>query len=396
MTAESYPFTPIERLDLHPRFAQLRDQCPVARVSMPYGGEAWLLTRYADIRQALADPRFSRAATVDREDIPRTSPLPQAGGGILALDPPEHSRVRRLTAKAFTMRNIELLRPRVQQIVDDLLDTMLAAGSPADLAEALAWPLPITVICEMLGVPFADRDSFRAWTDLSIAMRGPDPEAIKDARDQLWDYLAGLVGRRRAEPADDLLSELVRARDEADNLSEEELVSLATTLLVAGHETTANQLGNSVFTLLTRRELWEQLVADPALAPNAVEELLRVTPLGVAPAFPRVAIEDLELGGQTIRAGETVAPYLAAGNRDAAVYDRPDEIDFTRTEIPHVSFGHGAHHCLGAPLARLELTVTLDTLVRRLPELRLAVPADAVTWREDRLIRGVRALPVAW
>ena len=396
MTAEAYPFTPIEKLELHPRYAELRAECPVARVSMPYGGEAWLLTRYADIRQALADPRFSRAATVDREDIPRTSPLTQPGGGLLAMDPPEHSRVRRLAAKAFTMRNVELLRPRAQQIVDELLDAMLAAGSPGDLAEAVSWPLPITIICEMLGVPYADRDSFRTWTDTSLALRGTETAVIQDARDQLWNYLAELVNARRAEPADDLLSELIRARDEDDKLSERELVSLAVTLLVAGHETTANQLGNSAFTLLSQHGLWAQLVADPALVPNAVEELLRVTPLGVGPAFPRVATEDLEIDGQTIRAGDTVAAYLAAGNRDAAIYDRPDEIDFTRAEIPHVTFGHGAHHCLGAPLARLELNVTLDTLVRRVPTLRLAVPADAVKWREDRLIRGVRALPVAW
>jgi cytochrome P450 len=394
--ALNYPFGPPDRLTMHPRYAELRDRQPVARVDMPHGGQGWLATRYADVRTVLADPRFSRAATVGRLDVPRTSPLPQLGDSLLSMDPPEHTRVRRLAAKAFTVRAMQRWQPRVRQVVDDLVTAMVAGGQPADLPESLAWPLPITVICELLGVPPADRGRFRDWTDTSLTLRGVPPEQIRAAQDQLADYLGDLVARRRADPTDDLLGELVRARDAGDRLSEVELVRLGTTLLVAGHETTANQIGNFVFTLLTHRPLWQRLVADPGLVPRAVEELMRITPLGAAASFPRVATEDLELGGQRIRAGETVCPHLASGNRDAEVFAAPEEIDFDRPEVPHLGFGHGAHHCLGAPLARLELCTALDALVRALPGLRLAVPADEVPWRQDRLIRGVRALPVRW
>jgi cytochrome P450 RapN len=394
--ARSYPFGPVDRLDLDPTYGQLREEQPLARVTMPFGGDAWLATRYDDIKTVLADPRFSRAATVG-QDVPRTTPLIQPDTSILSMDPPEHSRLRKLTAKAFTARHVESMRPRVQAIIDDLLDVMIATGSPADLTESLNWPLPITVICEMLGVPVEDRDRFREWTDLMLAIGDRvDPRRIREARDNTNTYLAELIAARRARPTDDLLGLLVRARDDDDRLSEAELVTFGVTLLVAGHETTANQTGNMVYLLLERRDLWDSLVADPDLVPRAVEELLRFIPLGASASFPRIAKEDVELGGQLVRAGEAVLVMVAAANRDAAVFDRPDEIDFGRTDNPHVAFGHGVHHCLGAPLARLELQLAVGTLVRRLPGLRLAVPADDVPWRVDRLVRGVSALPVEW
>ncbi|HWC81427.1 MAG TPA: cytochrome P450 [Pseudonocardiaceae bacterium] len=398
LPAQQYPFGPNEGLALHPHYAELREHQPIARVAMPYGGEGWLATRYADVRTVLADPRFSRAATADREDVPRVNPLPQPAGGILGMDPPEHSRLRRLVARAFTVRRTEEWRPRVEQIVDDLVTGMLAGGQPADLAAQLAWPLPITVICEMLGVPYAERERFRGDTDTSLALGGVTPQEIQDARDRMRAYLAELVAAHRAEPRDDLLGELVAARDEGDGdrLSELELVQLGLAVLVAGHETTANQIGNFIYTLLSRRELWERLVADPGRIPAAVEELMRIIPLGASTSFPRMATEDLELDGQLIRAGETVGVHLAAGNRDGSVYVNPEEIDFDRPEIAHLGFGHGAHHCLGAPLARLELRTALATLVRRVPQLDLAIAAEEVHWRSDRLIRGVQELPVRW
>jgi cytochrome P450 RapN len=396
MTA-TYPFSPADRLDLDPAYERLRaEQAPI-RVRMPYGGEAWLAIRHEDVRTVLADPRFSRAATVG-QDVPRTQPLIQHDSSILGMDPPEHSRLRKLVAKAFTARHVEALRPRVQQIIDELIDTMVAAGPPADLAESLAWPLPITVICELLGVPFADRDRFRAWTDLTLAVDGPDvtTEQIQDARTNLYSYLAGLIAQRRVEPTDDLLGQLVLARDEGDRLSEQELVMFGVTLLVAGHETTANQTGNFVYTLLRDRRLWESLVADPELVPAAVEELMRFIPLGASAAFARIATDDIQLGKQLVKAGEAVLVQIGSANRDESVFERPDEIDFHRPENPHVAFGHGVHHCLGAPLARLELRMAVGTLVRRLPQLRLAVSEQDVPWRENRLVRGVLALPVAW
>jgi cytochrome P450 len=392
--ARAYPFGPIERLDLDPVYTGLREQ-PLVRVRMPYGGEAWLATRYEDIRMVLADPRFSRAETVGK-DVPRTVPLIQHDPSILGMDPPEHSRLRKLVAKAFTARHVEALRPRVQAIIDELLDTMIAAGPPADLAESLSWPLPIVVICELLGVPVADRERFRQWTDLLLAMGAEDPARITEARDGINGYLAELIARRRVEPTEDLLGQLVLARDEDDRLSEQDLIVFGVTLLVAGHETTANQTGNFVYTLLSDRRLWQSLVDNPDLVPNAVEELLRFVPLGASAAFARIAKEDIEVGGRLVRTGESVLVEMASGNRDSTVFQNPDKVDFERDNNPHIAFGHGVHHCLGAPLARLELRMAVGTLVRRLPELRLAVPADEVSWRVDRLVRGVRALPVTW
>ena len=393
--APAYPFGPTERLDLDPEYARLRAERPLVRVRMPYGGEAWLAIRHEAVRIVLADPRFSRAATIGK-DVPRTQPLIQHDASILGMDPPEHSRLRKLVAKAFTARHVDNLRPRVQEIIDDLIDTMIAAGPPADFAESLAWPLPITVICELLGVPTADRDRFRRWTDLMLALDRTDPALIEDARTNLNAYLAELIAQRRTEPTDDLLGQLVVARDEGDRLSELELIMFGVTLLIAGHETTANQTGNFVYTLLSDRRLWQTLVDDPGLVPAAVEELMRFIPLGASAAFARIAKEDVDVDGQVVRAGEAVLVQLNSANRDESVFAHPDEIDFGRAENPHIAFGHGVHHCLGAPLARLELRMAVGTLVRRLPGLRLAVPAEEVPWRSDRLVRGVQALPVAW
>jgi cytochrome P450 len=252
------------------------------------------------------------------------------------------------------------------------------------------------VICELLGVPVQDRDRFRRWTDLLLAMGAEDPARITEARDGINGYLAELIARRRVEPTEDLLGQLVLARDEGERLSERELIIFGVTLLVAGHETTANQTGNFAYTLLSDRRLWQSLVDDPDLVPNAVEELMRFVPLGASAAFARIAKEDVRVGDQLVREGESVLVELASGNRDSTVFKNPEEIDFQRETNPHIAFGHGVHHCLGAPLARLELRMAVGTLVRRLPGLRLAVPADEVTWRADRLVRGVRALPVTW
>jgi cytochrome P450 RapN len=390
----TYPFGPAERLDLNPMYAVVRGE-GLARVAMPYGGEAWLATRYEDAKVVLADPRFSRAETKGK-DIPRVLPAILHDPSILSMDPPEHSRLRKLVAKAFTARHIERLRPRVQTIIDELLDTMIAGGAPANLSESLSWPLPIVVICELLGVPVEDRNRFQQWTDITLSMTGHTVEQIEAARTNMQAYLAELIAKRRVEPTDDLLGQLVVARDEDDRLSEQELIVFGMTLLIAGHETTANQTGNFVYLLLRQPQLWQKLVGDPDLVPVAVEELSRIVPLGAAGDFARIAMEDIEVGDQLVRKGEAVVVQIGAANRDGEVFERPDEIDFERETNPHIAFGHGVHHCLGAPLARLELQLVIGTLVRRLPGLRLAVPADDVAWRANRLVRGVQALPVAW
>ncbi|HTI20805.1 MAG TPA: cytochrome P450 [Kutzneria sp.] len=390
-----YPFSEAKRLDLDPEYARLRDNGELARVRMPYGGEAWMATSYEDVKTVLGDLRFSRAATLG-VDVPRMTPLTQTDSTLLTMDPPDHSRLRKLVAKAFTMRRIEMLRPRAQEVVDGLLDAIEAQGPPADLVEGLALPLPITMICELLGVPYEDRDRFRAWSDAALAFDAYTPEEIQAGRDGLKAYLAGLVAKHRVEPSDSLLSELVRARDEDDRLSEAELVQFGVTLLVAGHETTANQTGNFLYTLLSKPHLMRELQDDPDLLDPAIEEMLRVTPLGAAAGFARIATEDVVLSGTLVKAGEAVMTQTASANRDGRVFDNPDEIDFHRENNPHIAFGHGVHHCLGAQLARLELQVAVGTVLRRFPGLRFAVPAEEVPFKAGRLVRGLQALPVTW
>ncbi|HEX6346636.1 cytochrome P450 [Umezawaea sp.] len=390
----NYPFGEAERLELDPTYEVLRRTEPVARVRLPYGGDAWLVTKYDDVKTVLSDLRFSRAAVLG-QDVPRAVPMIQERQSILSMDPPEHGRLRKLVAKGFTMRRTEQLRERAQEIVDGLLDTMEKDGAPADLVEALNMPLPITIICEMLGVPYDDRAEFRNWSDRALAITAFTPEEITAGFENLQSYIAELVAERRRSPTDDVLGTLVTARDEGDRLSEEELVNFGVTLLVAGHETTANQLGNFLYTLLSTPERLAELRADPDLVPAAVEELLRITPLGGSAGFPRIAKEDVELSGVTIPAGDAVF-VGQGGNRDPEVFPRPDEIDFHRENNAHVAFGHGVHHCVGAPLARMELQVAIGTLLSRYPALELAVPADEVPFKKGRLVRGPRELLVRW
>ncbi|MBQ6642120.1 MAG: cytochrome P450 [Saccharopolyspora sp.] len=391
-----YPFSEPERLDPEPLFAALRAQQPLIRVRLPYGEPAWLATRYDDVKLVLGDPRFSRAAGVGRDE-PRMRPHLGATGNILSKDPPEHSRLRRLVMKAFTQRRVERLRPRAQEIADGLVDRMVAAGTPADLVEDFALPLPITVICELLGVPFEDRADFRVWSDAFLSTTKFTPEQVRECVDLLREYMTGLIAERREEGRDDLLSALVAARDEDDRLSEDEMLSLAESLLVAGHETTASQIPNFVYVLLRHPDQLAQLRADLTAVPRAVEELMRFVPLGVGAGTPRYALEDVELGGVTVHAGEPVLPTTTSANRDESVYTDPERLDLEReAQASHVGFGHGPHHCLGAPLARMELQVALDTLLRRLPGLRFAGSEDGIEWKNGLSTRGPAHMPVTW
>jgi cytochrome P450 len=313
------------------------------------------------------------------------------------MDPPEHGRIRSLVAKAFTVRRVEALRPRVQEIVDGLLDRMVAAGPPADFATAVAWELPVQVICELLGVPLEDRALVRRCTETIVAVgRDVTPADVTGARDRLAGCLTGLIARREAEPADDLLTALVAARDDGDRLTGRELLMLGIALLAGGHESTASQIGSFVYQLLSQRRHWRTLTGDPGLVPAAVEELLRFVPLVTVADLARIATEDLELGGLPIRARDAVLVQLDSANRDAQVFPHAGELDFGRKVNRHLAFGFGVHHCVGAPLARLELRVLLGTLVRRLPDLHLAVAAADVEWSAGRLMRSVRSLPVGW
>ncbi|WP_243793773.1 cytochrome P450 [Saccharopolyspora gloriosae] len=399
-TAEpkSFPFSKPERLDPEPLFEELRRQ-PLIRVRLPYGEPGWLASRYEDVKLVLGDKRFSRAAGVGRDEA-RMRPMQGASGNIMSMDPPEHSRLRRLVMKAFTQRRVEALRPRAQEIADGLVDGMVERGAPADLVEDFALPLPITVICELLGVPYEDRKDFRVWSDAFLSTTKFTVEEVTECVGLLREYMARLIAERREsrheDGRDDLLSALVAARDDDDRLTEDEMLSLAEAILVAGHETTASQIPNFVYVLLQHPDQLARLRADPALVPRAVEELLRYVSLGNGAGIPRYALEDVELGGVTVKAGEAVLPSTASANRDAAVYSEPDVLDLLREEASHVGFGHGAHHCLGAPLARMELQVALDTLLRRLPDLRLAAGEDGVEWKDGLSTRSPEKMPISW
>jgi cytochrome P450 len=394
-TARPYPFRDPTALALEPEYAHLRDHEPLSRISLPYGGEAWLAVRHEDVRAVLGDPRFSRAALLDR-DVPRTSPRRLKDPTLHTVDPPEHNRLRRLVSAAFSPRQIDRLAAHAQRVTDELLDAVEEQGPPADLVAGLATPLPIAVIAEMLGVPLADRDRFTGWIDVALATTAFSSEEIHDAFTRLKDYLAELIAARRREPSDDLLGALVEARDRDDRLSEDELVVLGVTLLYAGLETTSNHIGNFTYTLLTHPDQLAALRSDPGLLDPAVDELLRYIPTVTSAGFTRIATEDIELGGVRVRAGDAVMVQIDAANRDQRVFDDPDELNITRKPNPHLAFGFGPHYCVAAQLAKAELRVAVRSLLRRFPGLRLAADDSELPWRRGRMVRGLDRLPVTW
>lgn len=391
-----YPFLDYTELRLDPRLDEAQRGGTLIRVRLPYAGEGWLATGYRDVRKVLTDPRFSRAAAM-HPDVPRQTADPPFVRTIMDVDRPEHGRLRRLVAVAFTERRIDALRPYVRQVAHRLLDDLLRQEPPVDLVRALALPLPMTVFCRTLGVPLADRAEFRRWTESLVALRRITPEEFRAVVDALEAYLRTLIRQRREHPTDDLLSALVAARDAGSRLTEQELVSFGVTLLAAGFETTASHIAASTYLLLTRPGLWAGLIAAPDRLPTVVEELLRFVPLNGGTGLARVAVEDVEIGGVTVRAGEAVFVSTIAANRDPETF--PDAGTF-RTDRhdppPHLAFGWGPHRCLGARLATMELHETLGVLLDRVPGLRLAVAPDTVSWKTGTILRGPHELPVAW
>jgi cytochrome P450 len=380
--------------DPYPTLAAMRADDPVREV-VTSDGPVWLVTRYDDVRAALADPRLSKDW---RFTLPPEERAAAPGNDIpmmILLDPPRHTRLRKLVSRSFTVRRIAALRPRVEEIAAELLDA-LPEDEPFDLMAHYAFRLPVQVICELLGVPAADRDRFGAWSGAMIDQ--VSPEEAGQASGQMYGYLAELITRKRAEPDDALLSALAQVADgesdrDGDQLSENELVAMAMLLLVAGHETTTNLVGNAVLGLLTRPDQLALMRSRPELMPRAVEEFLRWdSPIWNAPL--RVAAEDVELSGVTIPARALVQLTLGAANRDDARFPDASELRVDRDAAGHVAFGHGIHFCLGAPLARIEGEVALTALLDRFPRLELAVdPADLV-YRRSTLVRGLTALPV--
>jgi cytochrome P450 len=391
-----YPFSR-HRLDLDPLHAQLRRDEPVCRVQLPYGRPAWLVTSYELVKLVLSDPRFSRKAAL-AGDNPREDPfdlLQQFPETVLNMDPPEHTRIRRLAGKALTSRRVEQLRPRARQIAAGLIDDMTAAGPPADLVQGYSFAFPASVICELLGIPEGDRRQFRSWTAGMSSTSTASPQEQQGILLKMFGYFGELFAQRRKERGEDLLTALIRARDRDDRLTETELVFLGLSLLVGGRDTTAHQITNVMYTLLRHRRQLDQLTARPELIPGAVEEVLRYIVLGNA-VNPRIATVDVQLGDVLVRAGEPVLTAMAAANRDPSVFDRPEELDITREPHPHLAFGHGPHFCPGAQLARMELQTSVETILSRLTGLRIAVPESDLTWQQGTMMRGLTALPLSW
>ncbi|MFI7105963.1 cytochrome P450 [Nonomuraea sp. NPDC050227] len=369
--------------------AELREQAPVTPLDFPDGHRGWLVTGHAEVRAVLADRRFSSRYEFLHHPTAAIGPLPAAPpGDLTGLDAPEHTRYRRLLTGRFTVRRMNLLTERVRQITADHLDAMERLGPPADLVRVFAQPIPALMICELLGVPYADRDAFQHH---AAALAGVDTDEQEQlaAYAELQRYMDGLIEAKRDRPADDLLGDLT-----ATDLTDEELAGVGTFLLAAGLDTTANMLALGTYALLSDPAQLDVLRAEPERAAQAVEELLRH--LTIAHTGVRAALEDVELAGRLIRAGESVVVSLSAANRDPRRYADPDRLDLRRDATGHLSFGHGIHQCLGQQLARVELRTALPALVTRFPGLRLAVAPEEVPVRAGTDIHGVLSLPVRW
>ncbi|MFJ3877745.1 cytochrome P450 [Streptomyces sp. NPDC090077] len=381
----------------YPVYAALRERGPVHHVRTPDGEDMWLVVGHEACRTAFTDPRLSRDwhRSGDVGQIINVEQDHPALAHMLMADPPDHTRLRRLVVKAFTPRRIEELAPRVQQITDELLDAMEANGARrADLVEAFAFPLPMTVICELLGVPALDRDAFRGWSNEAVARTSAEAEAA--AYEEMTRYLTVLIDAKRAEPGDDLLSAMIHAVDEGgDRLSPSELIGMCVLLLIAGHETTVNMIGNGMRALFAHPEQLADLRADLGLLEGAVEEMLRYDG-PVETSTERLALEDVEMGGVVIPKGSVVLIGMADADRDPARFEDPDRFDIRRDARGHIAFGHGLHYCLGAPLARMEGRIALRSLLERFPDLEGDADAAGFSWVHGMLIRGVREIPVRW
>jgi cytochrome P450 len=403
--APTLPAFPDPRIlaDPYPFYAMLRSSNPVFRLPIGDSGSPglWILTRYADVQRVLKDPRFSvdrRKAVVIQQNLdrlPAAVAFAEEGGlrSMLVMDPPDHTRVRGLVSKAFTPRRVAALRPRIEAIVTELLDAVTDRGEMDGIADFAA-PLPAIVIAELLGVPAADHKQFKQWSTELVSVGAGNPfgarEAFERALERLLDYLRGVIGERRKGPRDDLISGMIEAQENSSALSDAELLATSNLLLIAGHETTTNLIGNGTLALLRHPEQLELLRADPSLLRPAIEELLRFD--SPVQGTARVATQDVEVGGKTIPAGALVVAGIGAANRDPEVFPDPDRLDLGRAGENHLSFGFGAHFCLGAPLARLEGEVAFAALLARFP--RLALARETVEYRVNLILRGLTSLPL--
>ncbi|MFF4413038.1 cytochrome P450 [Streptosporangium sp. NPDC001559] len=395
----NYPFPGETALEPPAEWERLREQCPVAHVRLPSGDQATLLTKYDDVKRVLADPRFTR-----RLDAPDAARLSAEGDGVFSGEMSQivpdtgegHQHWRRLVAKWFTAKRMIALRPKMTEIAERLVDDMVAGGAPGDLRAALGFPLPVYVICDMLGVPAEDRDRFSHWSDALLNLTRYTKAETEASQLEFFQYMSEHVTAKRAEPGDDLLSELIAVGPpEEGGLSDLQIVVTGMGLLVAGHETTANMIGKMVAMLLSDRSRWERLLADPSLVRTAVEEALRLD-ANAGIGLPRYLHEEIEVSGTALPRGTTVICSMASANRDEGVFDAAAEMDMTRSPNPHLAFGSGIHSCLGQALARTELQVVLEVLLRKLPTLELAVPQEELRRVEGLAVGGLSELPVRW
>jgi cytochrome P450 len=378
---------------------------PVRRDRLPNGIAAWLVTRYEDVTAGLTDPRLvldaasCEAALLSNGDLPSrySRSLTRVSRNLLNTDPPDHTRLRRFVTRGFSARRLEAVRSRVHQIADQLVSAIAvhaSRGRVVNLVETLAFPLPIIVICEMLGVPYSDRNQFRAWSDAIITLEPGTEATAASARamSRMDRYFTELIGTKRARPGDDLVTTLLATTEDGDRLNNDELHAMLRLLLVAGHETTSALIGSSVLLLLRHPEQLAILRADPSLTVSAVEECLRFAP-PVAFALPRFTTAGVQIGEVTVPPGEAVALGLWTADHDPERFASPNVFDIKRGDNPQIAFGHGAHFCLGAALARLEAEAALGALLRKFPEMSLAVPYEAVPWKHSA-VRGPSHLPV--
>ncbi|WP_155060212.1 cytochrome P450 [Streptomyces blattellae] len=389
-----WPALDLSGVDFDPVLGQLMDEGPVTRIQLPNGeGWAWLVTRYDDVRMVTNDPRFSREAVMDRQ-VTRLAPhFVPARGAVGFLDPPDHTRLRRAVAAAFTAKGVERVREKSRRMLDELVDELLQDGPPADLTATVLSPFPIAVICELMGVPAADRHGMHTWTQL-ILSSSHGADVSEKAKNEMGAYFADLIGMREGSTGEDVASLLGAAVGKGE-VTLEEAVGLAVLLQIGG-EAVTNNSGQMFYILLTRPDLAARLRAEPEIRPQAIDELLRYIPHRNAVGLSRIATEDVGIKGVRIRAGDAIYVSYLAANRDPDVFPQPEMIDFSRNPNPHVSFGFGPHYCPGGMLARLESQLLVDALLDRVPGLKLAVPPREVPFRKGALIRGPEALPVTW
>lgn len=388
-----FPFPIPDDLDPIPELAELRRCEPISRIRLPSGDLAWLVTRYADVQAVLVDSRFSRALAA-APGGPRLAAEPTLPSSILAADPPVHTRLRKLVAPAFTIRRTEQIRPFITGLVDQLVTALETVDDdPVDLMASFVQPLAVGAICEFLGVSNINRSQFQLWAESLTTVTTRSADLIRETIREITAYLRTLLVAKRAARSNDLIGKLIVSCDQDHQLNEEELFAFVLTLLFTGYQTTADRLGGIIYTLLTHPSQLDWLRTNLDDIPEATEELLRHVQGSVTQNM-RVATEDVELNGRTIHKGEAVMVSIASANRDEYVFPHADRLDLTRTTNPHLAFGHGIHHCLGAQLARIELQAALAGLLRRCPHLRLAEPEHPPTWKTGLTIRAPRSLPV--